>query len=293
MHHLNRRQFFQRSAGAMAAGWAMSRGLPAFGDAAAPGVPLASATRVLGQTGIETSALGMGTGVKAWNKSSGIGREGYTHAIKTMRHCYDQGVRYFDMADMYGTHEYLRDAVKDGNIPREKLMLLTKSVSKDAESIKKDIDRFRQEANTDYFDCVLLHCMTEGNWTETMKPCMDALEEAKQQGKLRAHGVSCHNLDAMKVASEHPWVDVMLNRINPAGTKMDGTVEEVVQVLQTAHANGKGMLGMKIIGEGEIVAQMNDSIKFVFGLGCIDAVTIGFLKPEEIDDTAKRMESLA
>ena len=100
---------------------------------------------------------------------------------------------------------------------------------------------------------------------------------------IGAHGVSCHNLDAMKVASTHPWVDVMLNRINPFTEKMDGTVDEVVEVLKTAHTNGKGMLGMKICGEGLYAHRMQESVKFVLGLGYIDAMTIGFLKPSEID----------
>lgn len=288
---MNRRKFLTRTAGALAAGFACAQGRLSFATEA-PKVPLATATRVLGKTGIETSSLGMGTGVRAWNKSSGIGREGYTHAIRTLRHSFDAGVRYLDLADMYGSHEYARDAIRDGNIPREKLMILTKTTSTDAAGVRKDLDRFRKEVNTDYFDVVLLHCMTEGGWTEKLAGCMDVLAEAKQQGIIRAHGVSCHNLDAMKVASTHPWVDVMLNRINPAGNRMDGTVEEVVEVLKTGHENGKGMIGMKILGEGDIADRANESIKFVFGLGYIDAITIGFLKPEEIDDIAQRMESL-
>lgn len=292
MNCINRRHFMKHSAGALAAAWAASHALPGLAQETVA-LPKATTVRTLGKTGIETSVLGIGTGVKAWNKSSGLGRQGLSHTLRTLIHAYESGVRYFDMADMYGTHEYMREAMKQASMPREKLMLLSKTVSKDAEGVRKDLERFRQEVNTDYFDVVLLHCMTEGNWTETLKPCMDVLEEAKQQGVIRAHGVSCHNLDAMKTAAESPWVDVMLNRINPAGEKMDGTVEEVVAVLQRAHDNGKGMLGMKILGEGAIAERMNESIKFVLGLGCIDAMTIGFLKPEEVTDTVQRMETLA
>lgn len=287
MKDINRREFMKTSATAVAAGWAMA-GL-AGAEAAAP--PCCAATpRVLGKTGITTTWLGMGTGTKAWNGSSAQNRMGREYFINVLRHAYDRGLRYYDLADMYGSHDYMKEAMAQGKMDRDKLCLLTKTVAKDAAGVKADLERFRTELDTDKLDIVLLHCMTTGEWTTELAPCMDVLEDAKAKGILRAHGVSCHNLDAMKVASTHPWTDLMLNRINPHGVKMDGTVDEVVAVLKTAHDNGKGMLGMKIYGEGELAEKGLECITFAKKLECIHAMTIGFVTVEDIDGTVDRFE---
>ena len=53
-------------------------------------------------------------------------------------------------------------------------------------------------------------------------------------------------------AANEPWVDSVHTRINPYGMSMDGPVDKVVPVLQKLHAAGKGVVGMKIIGEGRL-----------------------------------------
>ena len=286
MRVINRRSFMKASAGAFAAS------LMYAGASRAEVKALQATTmRPLGKTGLTTTLLGMGTGTVSWNKDSAQIRAGKDVFVDTLVHAYDQGLRYFDLADMYGSHPYMAQAMKKGGMKREELTLLTKTVSKTAEEVQADLDRFLQEAETDYLDIVLLHCMTEGNWNETLAPCMEVLAKAKEQGKIRAHGVSCHNLDAMKTAASLDWTDIMLNRINPYGVKMDGTPEEVTAVLKTACDNGKGMLGMKILGEGEIADKIDASLSFVMGLGCIDSFNIGFLNKGEVDDTIKRVNA--
>jgi predicted aldo/keto reductase-like oxidoreductase len=182
--------------------------------------------------------------------------------------------------------------MKNG-VKREDCMLLTKTASREPALIKADLERFRKELNTDYLDIVLLHCLTDADWTTKLQPCMDALEEAKSKGIVRAHGCSCHHLDALKLAAETPWVDVILSRINPFGVKMDGAPEDVAAVLQKAHANGKGVLGMKIAGEGEMKDRIPESLKFVLGLGCVDAMTIGCVENAEIDANITHFQNVA
>lgn len=287
MYRMNRRCFMQAAAVA-----ALGVGAPrsALAETATPKTAASPVT--LGKTGIASTLLGMGTGTQAGGKSSAQNRQGRELFVRTLTHAYERGLRYFDMSDSYGAHEYVRDAMRDASMDRGKLMLLTKTAAKHGEVCRADIERFRQELQTDYLDIVLLHCMHSGDWAEQLKPCMDVLAEAKQKGLIRAHGVSCHNLDAMKVASEHPWVDVMLSRINPFGLHMDGTQDEVVGVLKRACDNGKGMLGMKVAGEGKCVDRLTESLRYVLGLGCIHGITIGFIKPEEVDDTCNRIEAV-
>ncbi|MBI5094087.1 MAG: aldo/keto reductase [Candidatus Hydrogenedentes bacterium] len=288
MNPINRRDFMKfTSAGALAAPFIA----PALAAAeVAPPAPLTAATvRTLGKTGLKCSLLGMGTGTEAWNGSSAQNRRGRDTFIGVLEHAHAKGVTYFDMADMYGAHDYMKEALKR-SISRDKVMLLTKTVSREPGLLKADLERFRKELDTDCLDIVLLHCLEKPGWTESLKPCMDVLEEAKQKKIIRAHGCSNHNLDCLKEAAASPWVDVILARINPHGVKMDGKPEEVVPVLRQAHDNGKGILGMKIVGEGELKDRIPESVKFVLSLGCVDAIAVGFEVTSDVDGVIKHIE---
>jgi hypothetical protein len=70
---------------------------------------------------------------------------------------------------------------------------------------------------------------------------------------------------------------------------MDGSREEVEGVLRTAKQNGKTMIGMKIFGEGRLADQREECIKYAQELGLLDAMTIGFHKPEQIDEVLRLM----
>jgi len=291
---MRRREFICQAAGTVAVSLAWP-GLAA-GQAAAPQTKLSGTTnRKLGKTGIECSLLGLGTGMRGWNGESDLTRKGRAAFMGMLEHVYGRGLTYFDLADMYGSHVYMRDAMK-GPLDRDKVVILTKTVSREAELVRADLERFRKELDTDSIDIVLIHCLTEGDgpdWREKLRPCMDVLSEAKERGTIRAHGVSCHNLDALRLAAETEWVDVILSRINPFGVKMDGPVEEVAGVLRKAHDNGKGVLGMKIVGEGTLTDKIQESLRFVVGLGCVDAMPIGFLEPGEVDQVLDYIDALA
>jgi len=250
----------------------------------------------LGKTGITMSRVGLGTGMKGRNRQSDQTKLGFEKLVGLFRHCYDRGVNLFDMADLYGSHLYCREALR--SIPREKVTIQTKlwwrydskkpaelSVEHRYKSAKTAIDRFRHEIATDYLDIVLLHCLVKPDWAEEMKPYMDALLEAKEKGQIKAVGVSCHNWGAMQTAVELPWVDVMLARINADQVKMDATPEEVVALLKKARAKGKGVIGMKIYGEGALVHKKEECIKFAQSNGATDAMIVGAVSPEEVDET--------
>jgi aryl-alcohol dehydrogenase-like predicted oxidoreductase len=256
-------------------------------------------TVTLGKTGIKTTLLGMGTGYSGYNRSSNITRAGVAESV--IRAAWDKGIRYFDCADSYGTHPFTQAALK--GIPREKYVLGTKMWVTSGGIPEKErpdsaivVDRFRKELNTDYIDLVQLHCMTTGEWSDEQKRYMDGLENLKAKKIIRAHGLSVHSFDALKVASEHPWVDVIHVRINPFGEAMDQRDPSlVVPVIEKFHKSGKGVIGMKLIGGGKLKddpQKIEESLKFVLGLGTIDMIIIGFEKPEQIDNYIERIRKI-
>jgi aryl-alcohol dehydrogenase-like predicted oxidoreductase len=310
MNHMNRRRFLGATAGAAAAlksGSVLRADQP---DPPAASVAVQPATGspppppmiTLGRTGIRMSRLGQGTGVHGGERQSDQTRMGFEKLVGLMRHAYDRGIRFFDLADLYGTHVYFREALK--SMDRDKLAILTKvwwrydgpedqtSAPERKQIAKSTLERFRHELDTDYIDIVLLHCLTIQGWDQQMGPYMEVLAEEKAKGRIKALGCSCHDFQAMQTAAVTPWVDVILARINMKGGKevmMDGTVDEVVGVLKLAKENGKAIIGMKIFGEGRLADQRDACMKFAQELGLLDAMTIGFHTPEQIDDVLRLM----
>ena len=251
----------------------------------------------LGNTGIKMTRVGMGTGVRGGNRQCNLTRMGQEKATLLVRECFDQGVRWFDMADLYGTHPYISQALKE--IPRKELVMVSKiwmgrGGIPEPERPTADIvvERFLKELNTDYLDLVLIHCQSSADWVNQQADQMKIMDDLKRKGLIRAVGVSCHSLEALKAAANEPWVDSIHTRINPYGSKMDGSPAKVVPILKTAKANGKGVVGMKILGEGtfgEDPDKKNRSIDFAMNLGCVDVVTVGFDKPAQCKDFADRV----
>ena len=254
----------------------------------------------LGKSGLKTTLIGMGTGFSGYNRSSNITRAGKGVAETLIRNAYEKGIRYFDCADSYGTHPYTREALK--GVPRESYTIGTKiwvgqGGIPEAERPDADIvvERFRKELNTDYIDLVQIHCMTTPDWTTQYKRQMDILNNLKAKNIIRAHGVSIHSLEAMEAAADSPWVDVVHVRINPYGETMDRKdPSQVIPVIEKLHKSGKGVIGMKLIGNGKFrndSEKIDASLKYVLGLGTVDMIIVGFELPEQIDNYAGRVSN--
>lgn len=261
--------------------------------------PLTATDRVLlGQSGIQVSRLGVGTGSNGGYVQRSIGQDKFTEVV---RYAIERGVTFFDTADNYeNIHEMLRTALN--GVDREKIQIQTKISHNKYDDPVKEIDRFRQEVGTDYFDSILIHCTRTADWVEENKALRDQLDDLKSKGIARTVGVSMHGLLPFHATVDTDWGDVRLIRINHNGTKMDGLtgdwdeigdVPQVVDGVQKMHAAGKGIIGMKLIGNGDFVDPdvRKKSIEFVMGLEAVDAVIIGLKSPQEIDEAIDNMNN--
>jgi predicted aldo/keto reductase-like oxidoreductase len=289
--HLSRRQFLQRTAAA-AGGLLLS----AEGLLARQSAKRTAADQVfLGNTGLKLSRLGMGAGSNSGNVQYALGRESFN---KLIHYAYDQGITYFDCAQGYRTFEWLGGAIK--GLPREKIFIQSKIPGR-PEKVLEAIDHHRKVFDTDYVDSMLIHCMVEDRWTDKLKLVMDAFNEAKEKKWILAKGVSCHSLPALRAATASPWTDVHLVRVNPQAKHIDGMVQDwtksgddiapVLAELKTMRAKGRGVIGMKIIGDGDFTnpEDREKSIRFAMSRPELDAIVIGFKSPAEIDEAIHRV----
>ena len=254
----------------------------------------------LGRTGLKASLISSGTGMSGDGRQSNQTRLGREPFEALLRNAYEKGVRFFDCADTYGTNPYVGRVLKA--YPREDFVLSTKIwlhpggfPDEDRAEADATVDRFRREFDTDYIDIVQLHCLMDGAWPTVHQREMELLEDAKAKGVIRAHGVSIHSLPALKACVDCEWVDVVHVRLNAFGDRMDDPDPNVVaDVVRQIHDAGKGVLSMKLIGEGRYrddPAKRDESIRFVLSQGTVSSMIVGFEKPEEIDDFATRVQA--
>lgn len=292
MAHYSRRDFLKNTmavAGALVAGGSAAP-LQAARRSATDWVPL-------GKSGVQVTRLAFGTGTFGGKVQRELGQAEFTRLV---RHAYDRGIRFFESADAYrGMHQMLAEALK--GLPRDSYRLMTKFRLRETADPMETIDRFRRELNSEYFDILLLHCVRTADWPQQFARLRDVFSEAKHKKILLAHGASCHGLLPLRAFPGNQWVDVALLRINHDGTRMDdlrgsegeekGDVNEVVSHIQKIHAQGAGVIGMKLMGEGRFrePAERDASLKFVMKLGTVDSVTIGFKSTAEIDEAIERI----
>jgi len=284
-----RRDFLHRSsraaAGALLASHSVARRLAAIPPLSQKFA--ATDTVTLGNTGIKTSRLAMGTGTVGAGKHSHQTALGMDGLPRLLLNGYDNGLRFFDAADSYGSHPHVAEALK--HVDRSKVTVLTKSWARDPNEMRADLDRFRRELGIEQIDIVLMHCLTEADWTTRYRPVMDILEEAKHKKIIRAHGCSCHSIEALRAAANSAWVEVDLARVNPVGAHMDADPDTVVSVLREMKAAGKAVLGMKILGQGALRDRRDEALRFALGLNVLDAFTIGAESISEQNDLTRRI----
>jgi predicted aldo/keto reductase-like oxidoreductase len=290
---LNRRQFLQTSA-ALAGAAALSSSALAqvtgqVKRTAADQVPL-------GKTGLKLSRLGFGTGSNSGREQEALGKEEF---IKLIHYGYDQGLTYLDTARAYRTFGWIGDAIK--GLPREKLFIQTKMPGQ-PDDVLVAIDGYRKTFDTDYIDSLLIHCQVKEKWTDEMKRVMDGFNQAKDKKWIRSKGVSCHSLPALKAAAASDWCEVHLVRVNPQGIATDAAdiswdysarndIAPVMEQIKIMHDKGHGVIGMKLIGNGQFTdpADREKAIRFCLACKDIDSVVIGFTSKQQIDEAIERI----
>lgn len=240
----------------------------------------------LGTSGLSISVVGVGTGTMGYGGSSNQVRLGQDEFTRLVRHSFDQGINFFDLADSYGSNAVFSRAMK--GVPRDRYVIQTKTDSRDPEAARADIDRYLKELETDHIDSLIIHCVTTPDWTTQYRGVMDVFDEAKRQGKVRAVGVTCHSFGALQAAAASDWVQINQVRWNPRRAHMDEEVETVGTLFKKMRSKGQGMIGMKVVGQGDIVrgdspVSPAECFRFQIESGAVDAFVVGVEKIEHID----------
>jgi len=251
----------------------------------------------LGKSNVKVTRLAFGTGTFSGRVQRELGQPEFTRLV---RYAYDRGIRFFETAESYHEMpEMLAIALK--GVPRDSYRLMMKYSTPASGDPAPKIDQYRKQLGTEYIDILLLHCLRPPTWSSDYASLQDGFSEAQQKKIILARGASVHGLPALRTFPGNQWLEIAMIRMNHNGTKMDtpemrdvdapGNVDEVVAHTKQVHAQGMGVISMKLCGEGRFTrAEDRDaSMKFAMNLGCVDSVTIGFKNTAEIDEAIERM----
>ncbi len=244
-----------------------------------------------GRTGLRVSRLAVGTGthgIGGHSQQTALGLDGLSNLL---RHACDLGVNFWDLADGYGSHPHAARALEA--LPRDSVVIATKTMSRKAAQMARDIERFQRELRVDVIDIVLMHFLNHADWPTRYAEAAEALLQAQAAGQVRAVGVSCHDLNALRAAVETPWVEVVLVRINYDGVNMDAKPARVVPVIEQLYAAGKAVYGMKVLGCGSLTHDPRRAIEYVLGLGTVHALTIGISSLAQLEQNVRLVEELS
>ncbi len=294
-YSISRRNFVSVTTGAIVAAGGVSAQ-----DKAGPEKFSAFDRVEIGKTGIKTSRLCFGTGVKAWQRKSNQTKLGRDIFVKLLRDAYEMGIRCFDSADLYGSHDIIAEALapykRDSYVLFSKIWWRGNGIpEKERPGAKVLVPRFMKEFKTDYLDMVQVHCVNKNTWITEQASYMNDLEALKKKGDIRAHGCSAHGFPGLKACVNSDWIDAVHIRMNPFGAKMNGKVDENLAVAKQLKAQGKGLVGMKILGEGTFAddkTKVDQSLKFALKEARVDLLNIGFMDVGQIREIAERIEKV-
>lgn len=290
MTSFSRRDFLKASAAAGALAGLGTLPLEAEPQTASSWVPL-------GNSGVKVTRLAFGTGSFNGSVQRDLGQEGFNRLV---RHAYDRGIRFFETADSYtGMHRMLGIALK--GIPRDSYRIMTKVTTFDGEDPHKKIEALLKQANTDYFDIMLLHWQRGPQWPENTLGWQDAIVHAQHKDLVRTRGASVHGLPALAQVPTDKWLQVAMIRCNHKGTRMDtpvadsgglGNVPEVVMRIHETLASGKGVISMKLTGEGTFDHEdRQKAMKFAFRTAHVDSVTVGYANNSQVDEAIENINA--
>jgi aryl-alcohol dehydrogenase-like predicted oxidoreductase len=245
---------------------------------------------------MKVTRLAFGTGSNNGYVQAALGQKEFSRLVA---YAYDHGIRFFETAESYQTPGMLGEALKP--YPRDSYQLMNKVTTDTGVDPQKRFDEMRRISQTEYFDIMLLHWQHTGDWMEETKNWQEGMLQAQSKQIIKTRGASVHGLPALRQVPGNKFLEVAMIRMNHNGTRMDApvgedannpsVVPEVVAHVKQVRKEGKGVISMKLCGDGAFTqhADRQAAMRFAFQNAGIDCATVGFKSTQEIDEAIDNM----
>ena len=233
--------------------------------------------RVLGKTGLKISRLGFG-GIPI-QRIDAEGTKVLVHQLK------DAGINFIDTARGYTvSEEYLGYALEG---IRDQFVLATKSMSRDKESMAKDIEISLKNLRTDYIDLYQVHNATPEQLQQVVAPggALEALLEAKAAGKIGHIGLTAHSLETFKLALEADWVETFMFPYSIVETHGE-------DLIKACGKKNIGFICMKPLAGGAI-DEADLALRWICANEDVTVVIPGMAEPKELEQNLAAVNNTA
>ena len=233
--------------------------------------------RILGKTGLKISRLGFG-GIPIQK----IDAEGTKPLMKKLM---ASGVNYIDTARGYTvSEEYLGIALEG---IREHFVLATKSMARTKEAMEQDIATSMKNLRTDYIDLYQIHNPNAKDLEKVLASggALEALQEAKAQGKIGHIGITLHSVDLFRQAVEFDWVETIMFPYNIVETQGE-------ELIAKCGEKNIGFICMKPLAGGAI-DDAATALRFIASNANVTVVIPGMAEEKEIDQNVESTANTA
>ena len=192
---------------------------------------------MFGKTGLKISRVGLG-GIPIQR----IDAEGTKELVHRLM---EAGVNYIDTARAYTVSEQYLGYALEGI--RDRFVLATKSMARTREAMAKDIAISLSNLKTDYIDLYQVHNPNLAQLEQVVSEggALEALLEAKAQGKIGHLGLTAHSVEVFEKALELPWVETIMFPYNIVETQGEALIEKCAE-------KNIGFVSMKPLAGGAI-----------------------------------------
>ncbi|MCK5848934.1 MAG: aldo/keto reductase [Caldisericia bacterium] len=232
---------------------------------------------LLGSTKLEVSVLAFGTLVISPLQAN----LSIDDAQRLMEYALDRGINLFDTGHLYKNYQYFTNI---SSSKKQKMIISSKSYQHTYEGMMEEIEYGLKSIKRDYFDIFMLH---EQESTMTLKGHREALRaiyDAKEQGKVRAVGVSTHSVQLTKDLLMHPEFEVIHPIFNKVGHGLiHGSIEQQKENIKNLYNAGIGLFVMKPLGGGRLYKEFLESLEWIRDFEYKHSVAIGVKNKQELD----------
>ena len=230
--------------------------------------------RLLGKTNMKVKRVGFG-GIP-------IQRITQEETNKVINELVNNNINFIDTARAYTiSEEYIGNAIEG---KREKFFIATKSMSRDYESMKQDIEISLKNLKTDYIDLYQIHNLKPEEYKTIFdeNKAYKALLEAKEQGKIKYIGITSHSLETIEKSIEDEKFSAIQFPYNIIEDQAD-------EVFKKANKKGIGIIVMKPLAGGAI-DDAKLAIKYILSKDYIDVVIPGMENIEQVRENVSVLQ---
>jgi len=223
-----------------------------------------------------------------------------------LRDALEMGVNFWDTSDDYGTHPHVAEGLR--MVERRDVVVADKTNARTFGDGIKAIELALEDLGTDYIDVMFLHNVplrsvhrldtaerpiVSGN-LQDRTGALKAFSESKENGMIRAVGLSTHSTAVLRQALMVPEIDIVCTPLNQVGAcVVDGSQEEHIEAIKSLKGAGKGVYVIKLLDAGRLRDEADSAIRFALRFSeFVDAWNIGMYGIEDVTRNLRLLQEV-